>query len=473
MQEKEGVIDLFDWAVDYLRTLRRMILWAVFFMILGAAAFSLRTYVQYEPRYTASSTFTITMEGSSRQTDYTSGVSYYDSRTASQMEKTFPHILTSSVLRRKVSQEMGIPLTEEMEIQATAVEKTNLFTISVTDSDAERAYVVLQSVIRNYPQFSEVIVGKVDMQLVDETGIPPRPDNVKNYREAVALGALAGLALVMIWAAAVVFLRRTIQREKDIREKLNLRCLGSVPEVMMKKRSKKKSYLVLTDENIDQQFQESIRMIRNKVEHYAHANRKKIFLITSALAGEGKSTIAVNLALSLAHNGKRVFLADCDLRHPTDRNILGLEKKDGLREALEEKKEGLREVLEGKKSLKECVLRGKEIGLEEDSTFSFLPGGAGMEDGSELLGTDRMREILEQLREEADYVILDSAPSGLLTDAVVLAKYADAGIFVVRRDFARMDFVSEGIDHLAESGITMAGAILNASQERHDRKKQD
>ena len=91
----------------------------------------------------------------------------------------------------------------------------------------------------------------------------------------------------------------------------------------------------------------------------------------------------------------------------------------------------------------------------------FLPGGQTVNDGSELLGTQLMGRIIKKLEKISDYVILDSAPAGLLTDAVVLAQYADGAVFVVRKDFARVDYIMDGMEHLAESNIQIIGGVLN------------
>ena len=117
--------------------------------------------------------------------------------------------------------------------------------------------------------------------------------------------------------------------------------------------------------------------------------------------------------------------------------------------------------LEQKAEIQKCLLNAKKIGLESDMNLIFLPGGEPIEDGSELLSSDRMRRILQIVEKWADYVILDSAPAGLLTDAVVLAQYADAALFVVRKDFARVNYIMDGLEHLAESRIQIVGGILN------------
>ena len=99
--------------------------------------------------------------------------------------------------------------------------------------------------------------------------------------------------------------------------------------------------------------------------------------------------------------------------------------------------------------------------MDEEFKFCFLPGGKAAEDGSRLLGSESMQKIIEAVKGKVDYVILDSAPAGLLTDAGVLAQYADSAVFVIRRDFASTTHIMEGLEELSESHIHMIGGILN------------
>lgn len=448
-QEPE-LIDITEMLSDYFRIFRRMWAWVLILTLLGTGIFYIRARVQYQPRYTASATFTVNIQRDQQGVGESGTVAFYNNSAAEQMAKTFPYILTSGVLKRKVAKDMGTGSVTG-NIQVDVAENTNLLTISVTDRDAGRAYAILQSVIKNYPEISEVIVGKTNMEMLDETGIPPEPDNPKEFKKSALKGGLFGFLIAALWTALLVVTRRTVRKESDIHRWMHTRCLGTVPEIHEKRRSgTSQTRMVLTDPKVEEKLQESFRMIRNKVEYHAHEYHLKTFLITSALAGEGKSTIAVNLALSLAQAGKKVVLIDCDLRHPTDRKILNLDPG-----------EGLGEVLEHKKKLAECIIKSKDMGLDPEMRLMFLPGGTSLRDGSELLGTEFMHRIIARMEEWADYVILDSAPAGLLTDAVVLAQYADAAVFVVRKDFARVDHIMDGMEHLAESQVQIIGGILN------------
>lgn len=448
-QTEDGLIDIVGLLTDYFRTLRRMWIWVLILAVAGGVFAYVRDYMTWSPRYTASATFTIT--ASQDGSDATSGsYAFYDNSTAEQMANTFPYILTSGVLSRRAAETMGRDAVSG-QIQASSEENTNLFTMSVTDADAELAYETLQAVIECYPDVAEVIIGRTNMQLLDETGIPAHPDNPRNGKKALAKGAAVGAFLGLLWTGTVMLSRMTVKKKEDFQTRAHMKCLGEVPQIAMKKRSRaNRNILNILNEKTDPRFEEALQLIRGKVEYSAWRHHSAIILVTSALAGEGKSTLAVNLALAFSKSGKRAALIDCDLRHPSDRKILGLE--DG---------EGLYEVLTREAKLADVLMTGKDLNMDEEFKFCFLPGGKAAEDGSRLLGSESMQKIIEAVKGKVDYVILDSAPAGLLTDAGVLAQYADSAVFVIRRDFASTTHIMEGLEELSESHIHMIGGILN------------
>ncbi len=448
-QTEEGLIDIVGLLTDYFRTLRRMWIWVLILAVAGGAFSYIRSYMTWSPRYTASATFTIT--ASQDGSDSTTGsYAFYDNSTAEQMANTFPYILTSGVLSRRAAETMGREAVSG-QITASSEANTNLFTMSVTDSDAGLAYETLQAVIQCYPEVSEVIIGRTNMQLLDETGIPAYPDNPRDGKGALVKGAGAGALLGLLWAGAVTISRMTVKKKEDFQTRAHMKCIGEVPQVTMKKRSREsRNVLNILNEKTDPAFEEAMQLVRGKVEYSAWRHHSKTILVTSALAGEGKSTLAVNLALAFSKSGKRAALIDCDLRHPSDRKILGLEEGSGLYE-----------VLTREARLGDVLLTGKDMEMDEEFKFCFLPGGKAAEDGSRLLGSERMQKVIEAVQEKVDYVILDSAPAGLLTDAGVLAQYADSAIFVIKRDFASTTHIMEGLEELSESRVHLIGGILN------------
>ncbi|MBQ4569461.1 MAG: polysaccharide biosynthesis tyrosine autokinase [Ruminococcus sp.] len=451
-KERPESVDTLDQLViliDFLKILPRLWVWFLILVILGGSISYYKASSEYYPVYKASSTFTITIK---REQSIMGSVAFYDNAAAEQMAKTFPYILTSSLLHRKVAAHMESPVTSSIDVHVTP--NTNLLTLTVTDKDPQKAYDTLNAVILNYPDVSEPIVGKVTMKVLDESGLPTSPANPKVFIKDTLIGAGIGFALGLVWAILVFLTNRTIQKESDIKKKLGIKCLGIIPRIAKKKRSKEVSrYFVLTDPKAKDFLQESFRMVRNKVEYHAHKYKHKTILVTSAAAGEGKSFFAANLALSLVTTGKKVVLIDCDLRHPTGRLIFQMEQSTGLGE-----------YLKGETDLETYLQNAKAQNIHEFPNFLFLPGGAPVPDGSHLLSSTRMQNLIECVKAKTDYVILDCAPAGLLTDPAVLAKYAESALLVIRKDFARVDFISEALAHLSESNIHIIGGVLNDVQ---------
>lgn len=435
-------------VVDFLKILPKLWIWFLVLITLCSGISYYNASSNYYPIYTAHATFTVNIK---KEQTSSNALAFYDNAAAEQMVQTFPYILTSSLLHRMVAEDMDMPVTGTINAE---LEAANFLKLSVTDKDPRRAYDTLQSVIENYPEVSELIVGKVQMNQIDSSGVPNKPSNPKVFTKEILKGALIGFGISLGWAILVFLTNRTIKKESDIKKKIGINCLGVIPRISKKKRSKEVSkYFILTDPKAKDFLQESFRMVRNKIEYHAHKYNQKSLLITSAAAGEGKSFFAANLALSLVTAGKKVILIDCDLRHPTGRLIFDMPQSTGLTE-----------YLKGDLELLDYIDQAKEENTHEYPNFLFLPGGSPVADGSHLLSSPRMLDLITCVKSKADYVILDCAPAGLLTDPAVLAKYADSALLVIRKDFARIDFISDALAHLSESNIQLIGGILNDVQ---------
>lgn len=448
MTEDNKKIDVVVLLHDFLRVMRKMWIRVAVLGLIFAVITTVHANMNYCEYYTAYSSFTVNIWN---EEDGSGVAAYYDNAAAEQMATSFPYILTSGVLQRRVASDMGVDAISGS-IDASVVENTNIFTLSVTDTDPERAEETLQAVIKNYPSVSEAIVGKLEMNILDESGVPAAPDNPKDLKQDALRGALMGIVLGLAWAVLVTLLRKTIRTEEDCQKYVNQRCLGSIPFVRIKERSdKSKRHLNITKKTIDPEFKEALRIVRNKLERYTGDGAMKRIVVTSALSGEGKSTIAANLALSLALEGKTVTLVDCDLRNPSDTEILDVETNNGLVD-----------YLVGKAEFKDCLFQiTNDTDKKRKFNFFFVPGGHAVADASNLLGSERMKWVIDTVSKTSDYVILDSAPVGLLTDAGVLAQFADCSMFVVKKDFARVEHIMNGIEHLSESNIPVIGCVIN------------
>ena len=421
--------------------------WLLMLIVISflGSAFTLKAFYDYSPMYSASATFTISTDTSSLY----SGTSYLNTRTAGQIVKTFPYILNSGILQKKVAAELG---REAMpgSVRAEILGSTNMITIVTNASDPQHAYDILQAVIKHYPEVAEPVIGQVKMNLLDITDVPKSPANPFSFKGDLIKGTFLGVVLCGAVLLLYAFTRSTIYEEEDIKKMLNIDCICAIPQIVFKKRGNEdfRKDISIYNKRISQTFLEAVRVLRARIEKDAKKNNLKVFLVTSAAPGEGKSTIAANIGMALSMRGSKAVLVDCDLRNPSVRERLYI-PEDGP---------GLSEYLTGEVDLREVVL------WNEKYKMYVVPGGAAMENGSELIDSPRMAGLLEELKKIAEYVILDTAPVGVLTDTAVLAEAADAALFVVKQDYANRATILEGIDQLAESKIYISGCILNGAQ---------
>ena len=194
---------------DFLRGLRRLWWLVLTLTILVGAGMGAASWLRYTPVYTASATFTVYVKNESQ-----ASVTAYNYAAAQQMAKTFPYILTSGVLSDLVKTDLGVSALPS--ISVSTVEDANMIVLSVTGGDADNCYDVLQSVIKNYPQVAEYVVGPTEMVIVDETGVPKEPVNSRSWAGSCKPGALIGFTLGLCAAAAYGLTKSTIMGREDL-----------------------------------------------------------------------------------------------------------------------------------------------------------------------------------------------------------------------------------------------------------------
>lgn len=432
-------IDLISILSDFLYGIRKLWLLMVI-LIVGCSAYSyFSTKVSYTPEYVASATMSVTTPGG--------GGGYIDADTAKQMSEVFPYILTSGALQEVVAQELGMNSVPG-NISVSAEDGTNLITISVTSGDAQMAYDVLQQVIKSYPEVAKFVIGETQLKILDETGVPSDTRKEVVIRGSYKRGALKGAVIAFVILCLYVLAKQNVKSKEKLKRYLNLQDLGSIPFIRQKKRKKKKEQgLSLLDARIPIQYTEAIRKLRIRVLNEMEKKNLKTLLITSSVPGEGKTTVSVNLALSLAKQGKRVILVDCDPRNPSVAKLLGDK----------EEHPGLAAVLSGDVSVQEALT---EVDMEEEK-LDVLFGGSKKKAKASMLGKKEMKNLLEELKSQADIVILDTAPAELLADASMLARHVDAALYVVRYNYTKMAKIRAGIQTLTMSRTNLLGYVFN------------
>lgn len=417
--------------------------WYIIAVLAGicCVGFTLYSYAAYTPQYTAAATFTVTPKGDSLSA-YTSISS---NASTQQLEKTFPYIITSAPLTRVVAEDLGlsdVPGT----LTATAVEDTNLFTITVTSSNYETAYNVLKSVINNYPSVAEYVVGATDLVLVVPPSASSTPINPISYREKALIGTAVGALLGLLIVFFLENLNHTIRHPDEIRKLLNNQRLGSIVKVVKKKSSHSTGSLTIDDAHTDPRFKESVFSIRNKIIKLCADQKINSVMVASTTTNEGKTTVAANLAIALAKKHYRTVIIDCDLRNPTVRQQLNIPESCSL---------GIVDVITGGCSLQDAIVKTKKNGLY------VLPGTIPVNNASELMGSKQLADLVAALEKIFDYVVIDAPPVGIVSDALEMKDYVGGLVFVVRQDYAKVSKILDSISLFGYSKIKILGCIFN------------
>lgn len=192
-------------------------------------------------------------------------------------------------------------------------------------------------------------------------------------------------------------------------------------------------------------FVESYNSLRTNIRFASVDRQYQKIVITSSISGEGKSTVAIDLAIALAHPDSRVLLIDCDLRKPALMKYLSIDTRAP----------GLTNALVGIADVENCIVHLYEKDID------FIPSGPIPPNPPELLGSGRMSEIIEILSKRYDYILFDTPPVSVVTDAAVLSKFSDGVIFVIKHHFTTIEDAQLAKTNLSSVGATVIGTVLN------------
>jgi polysaccharide biosynthesis transport protein len=280
-----------------------------------------------------------------------------------------------------------------------------------------------------------------DIEVVDAAEVPRAPVR-PNTGSNLLIGLLLGTVLAIGVAGVLEAVDSRIQTPADVKRALRLPFLGMLPYVS--DRALKGSAPLLST-GVPAVYAEACRSLRTNVLASAGVKGSRSLLVTSAAPGDGKSIVAVNLAVALGRSGRRVLVVDADLRRPV------------LHELMDRKQHpGLSEVLTGTRKPSEAVVATRCSGVW------LLPSGSCPSNPSELLGSKRFKEFLDKLGDYFDWVIIDSPPVMAVTDPAVVAHLASGVLFVVNARRTNRRVAQAALDRLETAGASFAGAVLNA-----------
>ena len=439
--KNQNYIDISELLSRFFRELKKLWIPAIIVTAAFAVLFALRAKMNYTPMYQSRAMFTVSSGYSSD--DILSYSYYYDNEAAKQLAAAFPYMLGTDVMNELVKNELGVSYINGS-IRAEAVADTNLFTLTVTSSDPQDAYDILEAVIASYPRVALYMVDYSQVIMKSEPTVPTAPYNSFSWKGSAVKGGMLGLGLSCLAALVLAMMRKTIFSAADLKASANVPILASVARTSAKKRRSGKGIISLTHAGVDPDFVETMRGLRIKLLRAMTEPGAQVILVTSTLPGEGKTTISANLALSLASSGLRTVLIDTDLRKQDTKAAVGVnDTRPGLPEYMTDSNIKVASML--------SPVPGSSLEVICSTAAKRRPP----------MNAHKLEQLIERLRPDYDYIVLDTPPCGIISDAKFICRCADAIVYVVRHDYASRNQIVDSMQELADQKAKLTGCVLN------------
>lgn len=354
------------------------------------------------------------------------------------------NVLNSSSLRDQiVAENNGVALPGS--IVAEIIPDTNMIRMVATSSNSRDSLKLLRAGINAYP----AIAGYMESGYLLRTLSEVSADNIvceesrASYIAFLVIAGLmlAGLAIVVILA----MFTDKIHDRRQVEELLDLSLLGTL--TFVKKKHRKKAILT-NEDDVDIAYIENIDRIATTLQQTMEEEGCKTLSVTSINENDGKTTVIANLAINLASRGYKVCLIDADMRRPAIGKLL---------DRTEDIKVSLNQVLEGEKTIKEAMLtydNGIEMYIQKE----------GIAEPDKLLEAESFKSFLDKLETEADYILIDTPPLGMLRDAEIVAKNVDRVALVFCQDQTHAVDINDATALLENAGTTVIGGIMNKTR---------
>jgi len=273
--------------------------------------------------------------------------------------------------------------------------------------------------------------------------IPYKPQK----KRIVVISLILGLLFSTLLAFFLEYLDNTLKNPEDIEQKLGLPLLTALPKLKIAKTDDKMKAMWMFLKEPKSAFAESVRTARTGIMLSNLDNKHKVLIVTSSIPNEGKTTFAINQAFALGQMAK-TLLIDADMRRPSIAKSL----------ALDDDAPGLSDLVTGERNLDECI----DDRLSQDGrNVDIIPSGVVPPNPLDLLSSSRFGELLKQLSQDYEYIVIDSAPTIAVSDALVLAKYASGVLYVVKANATPYQLVREGLKRLRQVKAPVHHLVLN------------
>ena len=433
----------------------REIIQNLVFIVLAAltAVIGVRLFLDtiYVPNYTANATLAVSVMNNSGGSAYTS------LPTANSMASVFSDIFQSQVMTEKVAESIG-RMPKDVEITSNVVSGTNLLELEVTAANPEEAYNVIEALLDNYYSVSDYLFGNAVVEVVQKPAVPVEISNPPDTIRYECIAAALGAAVVIGMCVLLYVMKDSIKTVNGAQRTLEGNRLGTIGHEEKNRTIHAKLHnanrgLLLTNPNVSFGFEESYHRLTSKIMYQMFRNKSKVILITSAAENEGKSTVAANLAYAMAMSdqSKKILLVDMDFLKPALYKLLDIPDSRNVT---------VSDCLRRPVDMKEILVSDKQKNLYYMLNYKHIYNSR------KVLKSDGMKQFMDHMREQMDYIIMDSAPAMAGADAEMLGEYADETILVVRQDYVCTTDLNDTAEMLDHGEGKYMGYVLNNFYDR-------
>lgn len=421
----------------------------------GLTGWSLSKWV-FSPVYESS--VTIFAWESNGDANTTTAIKSQTLDLSSRLVNDYKEIITSRKVRKEVSARVKqkFPLgNNNYSISSDLQRNTRILKIAVAASSPELAQFAATAAAEVFSKVVQEIMNLENIQIVDVAELPtvkisPRP------AINIIIGFFAGLFLALSVCLLRELLDATIKIPEEVQERLGKNVIGTIPEANTEGKSQKKvrgkhGMIIRTtrffaDEKNNHAITEAFKILRTNIDFMMPGkNKSKVVMFTSALPGEGKSTIIANLAASMCETGKKVLLLDCDLRKPFMHKFFSVDNSKGLVS-----------IIVGAVPFQDAIHRNVlNKGIDLISSGPIPPNP------TELLMSDKFKLLLEELSQSYDYIFIDAPPTLNMADTAIVGHLADTTIFVITAGKTRIEIIKRCLRQLSQTNIEVNGILLN------------
>ena len=395
----------------------------------------------YEPTYTTQASVIVKQD-----------VYEEEGESLDDVASALGYVISSDVFLEQIKEDLGVK-TIHGTYSVSDMEGTNILKIKAQANSPETSYHMMYYMMKRYKDVMHYVVGDTTMRVIEEIQVPTEADNSVNHQRNLLFFGLIGAAAMIGLLALQSAMRDTIKCQEDVHDKLQVRMLADIATeskwYMKGIRPARKRGLLMTQLSTSFTFVETFKRLGTRFETEAREHDWKVVLVNSTWEDEGKTSVIANLAIQLAQMNRRVLLVDTDFGKPALEKILHVEPEHGLEEALRGEMTFADIIYHDKMRKMDCVFVKKVIS-----------------DATALLESDAFTECLNTVRDDYDYILLDTPPTSYLGMSMIVAQHADAVLLVTRQNFAPTVLVNRTIERYLRQETPVMGVVLNRSMPR-------